>query len=341
MSRHRRPKPVTRGTAALTAVSALWVLTQTAGSASAATTTTWDKVADCESGGDWSINTGNGFYGGLQFSSATWAAYGGHDFAPQANRASRAQQITVAERVLNSQGPGAWPICGPQASLQRGSTPPVLALAVPEQAQFAAATATAASTRAAVAVSFARLQLGRPYLWGGTGRGGYDCSGLTQAAWRHAGVSIPRTSWAQLQSLPRVSLAHLQPGDIVGYYGGSHVALYVGNGKVVEANNPREGIVLRSLFYDGRPTSAVRPRGAAVLSVALDAAVAAPVVSAEAAVDAPAGRVYTVRAGDDLYEISLVHHIKGGWPALYTVNAAVIGSDPDLIRPGQLLQIPA
>ncbi|MEU7606342.1 transglycosylase family protein [Streptomyces sp. NPDC040724] len=83
-----------------------------AGTASAATASEWDKVAQCESGGNWSINTGNGYYGGLQFSSSTWAAFGGKSYAAQANQASKAQQIAVAEKVLKGQGKGAWPHCG-------------------------------------------------------------------------------------------------------------------------------------------------------------------------------------------------------------------------------------
>ncbi|MBT2539169.1 transglycosylase family protein [Streptomyces sp. ISL-44] len=83
-----------------------------AGSASAATASEWDKVAQCEAGGNWSINTGNGYYGGLQFSSSTWAAYGGKSYAAQANQASKGQQIAIAEKVLKGQGKGAWPSCG-------------------------------------------------------------------------------------------------------------------------------------------------------------------------------------------------------------------------------------
>ncbi|MFE1410745.1 transglycosylase family protein [Streptomyces sp. NPDC058746] len=83
-----------------------------AGTASAATASEWDRVAQCESGGNWAINTGNGYYGGLQFSSSTWAAYGGKSYAPQANQASKSQQIAIAEKVLKGQGKGAWPSCG-------------------------------------------------------------------------------------------------------------------------------------------------------------------------------------------------------------------------------------
>ncbi len=71
----------------------------------------WDRVAQCESTGNWHINTGNGFYGGLQFTQSTWAAFGGLRYAPRADLASRAEQISIAERVLDAQGPGAWPVC--------------------------------------------------------------------------------------------------------------------------------------------------------------------------------------------------------------------------------------
>ena len=79
-----------------------------AGSASAAPDTTWDSVAQCESTGNWAINTGNGFYGGLQFTESTWNAYGGQQYASRADLASREQQIAVAEQTLAGQGWGAW-----------------------------------------------------------------------------------------------------------------------------------------------------------------------------------------------------------------------------------------
>ena len=72
----------------------------------------WSAIAACESGGNWSANTGNGFYGGLQFTEQTWLGYGGGQYASSANQASAAQQIAVAQRVLGGQGIGAWPVCG-------------------------------------------------------------------------------------------------------------------------------------------------------------------------------------------------------------------------------------
>ena len=83
--------------------------------------TVWDRVATCESGGRWHINTGNGYYGGLQFSSGTWRAYGGGSYASRADRATKAEQIAIARRVLASQGPGAWPVCSRRAGLTKAN----------------------------------------------------------------------------------------------------------------------------------------------------------------------------------------------------------------------------
>ena len=81
----------------------------------------WDKVAQCESGGNWKINTGNGFYGGLQFAAGTWKAYGGKTYASQAHLATKTEQIAIARRVLAGQGPGAWPTCGRRAGLTKAN----------------------------------------------------------------------------------------------------------------------------------------------------------------------------------------------------------------------------
>ncbi|MFD7298763.1 transglycosylase family protein [Streptomyces sp. NPDC059897] len=112
-NKHRRPSKAVRvATLGGVAAAAVAVPLMGATSASAATTSEWDQVAQCESGGNWSINTGNGFYGGLQFSASTWSAYGGDQYASTADQASKAQQIAVGEKVLASQGAGAWPNCG-------------------------------------------------------------------------------------------------------------------------------------------------------------------------------------------------------------------------------------
>ncbi|OEU88029.1 hypothetical protein DB35_16345 [Streptomyces abyssalis] len=96
------------------------------GTAHAASVDTWDKVAQCESTGNWSINSGNGYYGGLQFSQSTWSGNGGTKYAERADQATKEEQIRVAEKVLDSQGPEAWPSCGPKAGLSAGSPAPDL-----------------------------------------------------------------------------------------------------------------------------------------------------------------------------------------------------------------------
>ncbi|MFG2759244.1 transglycosylase family protein [Streptomyces wuyuanensis] len=114
--KHRRPTVFQRSTRVATlagvAGAAIAAPLMASGTASAATASEWDAVAQCESGGNWSINTGNGYYGGLQFSASTWAAYGGTAFASTADQASKSQQIQIAEKVLAGQGKGAWPNCG-------------------------------------------------------------------------------------------------------------------------------------------------------------------------------------------------------------------------------------
>jgi resuscitation-promoting factor RpfA len=120
--RHRAPSTTGR-TLARTAIAGavLSAPAIAAPAASADTGSTWDRLAQCESSGNWAINTGNGFSGGLQFTPSTWRAFGGRGLA---HHASREEQITVAERVLAKQGWGAWPACSRKLGL-RGTPPPL------------------------------------------------------------------------------------------------------------------------------------------------------------------------------------------------------------------------
>jgi nucleoid-associated protein YgaU len=117
-SKLRRRAATVAATAGVAAVTPLLAV-----SPAHADSVNWDAIAQCESGGNWSINTGNGYYGGLQFSSGTWLAYGGGAYAPTANRASRSAQIAVAEKVLQGQGIGAWPTCGKRGGSTTSYTP--------------------------------------------------------------------------------------------------------------------------------------------------------------------------------------------------------------------------
>ena len=146
-------------------------------------------------------------------------------------------------------------------------------LTTQQQATVAAAGVGAGGTTSAVytgptatqgekAVAFAYQQLGKPYVWGATGPGSYDCSGLVQAAWASAGVSIPRVTYDQWAALPHISQAQLQPGDLLFYNGEGHVSVYVGGGYIIDA--PRTGLTVQKIpmntdWYAQTFDGAVRP----------------------------------------------------------------------------------
>ncbi|MET9321178.1 NlpC/P60 family protein [Streptomyces sp. NPDC003038] len=131
---------------------------------------------------------------------------------------------------------------GPKATTQRRTPPP-----------------PTDGSRAARAVAFAHGAVGKPYVWGATGPGSFDCSGLTQAAWRAGGVALPRTTYTQINSGRRVSRDQLAPGDLVFFYSGiTHVGLYIGNGQMIHA--PRPGSTVRVAPIDSMPwAGAARP----------------------------------------------------------------------------------
>ncbi|MGW1864900.1 transglycosylase family protein [Streptomyces mauvecolor] len=146
--RHRRYQPsrINRASLTVTAGGAGIALPLIgAGTADAASVDVWNKVAVCESTNNWHINTGNGYYGGLQFSQSTWEAYGGRQYAARADLASRDQQIAIAEKVLKGQGPGAWPVCSREAGLTRGGAAPQLTTASNSRTEIKPKAAPAAS----------------------------------------------------------------------------------------------------------------------------------------------------------------------------------------------------
>ncbi|MDH6223243.1 transglycosylase family protein [Streptomyces sp. MJP52] len=234
--RHRRYQPNRLNRASLTVTAGgagIALPLMGAGSAEAADASTWDRVAACEASGDWDVNTGNGYYGGLQFSQSTWESFGGRAYAPRADQATRAEQIAVAEKVLKVQGPGAWPVCSQRAGLARGGPAPELgdgpggaSKAAPAGKATGAASGTAAST------------------------GTETRSGARSADKKDVSPQTPPQSRA---------------------------------GKT---------------------------------------------------------DMYTVVRGDTLSGIADTRDVDGGWQALYASNRSTVGSDPDLIMPGQRLRMP-
>ncbi|MEV4614435.1 transglycosylase family protein [Kitasatospora sp. NPDC049258] len=213
---HRRWTRAEQAIAAGVAGAGLALPLLTAGAAVAAPVSTWEKVAQCESGGNWRINTGNGFYGGLQFTPSTWRSFGGTQYAGQAHQASKSQQIAVAERVLAAQGPGAWPVCSLRAGLAKG---------------------------------------------GPAARADADGSGRDAAPSRPTATRENASRGAESQAAPEPAAAPPDAGS------------------------------------------------------------------------------YTVSPGDTLSAIAEAQRVEGGWQRLYQANQAVVGVDPDLIEPGQVLRL--
>ncbi|MBA8826715.1 LysM repeat protein [Saccharopolyspora lacisalsi] len=118
--KHRKSSNTARNAARIAVAGA--VVASPIAIAAPASAADWDELAQCESSGDWHINTGNGFSGGLQFTPSTWSAFGGDQYADQAYQATRAQQIAVAKKVLEAQGPGAWPACTSSTNWTSGSS---------------------------------------------------------------------------------------------------------------------------------------------------------------------------------------------------------------------------
>ncbi|AZM60477.1 MULTISPECIES: C40 family peptidase [unclassified Streptomyces] len=125
-----------------------------------------------------------------------------------------------------------------------------------------ASTDSSYATKAEKALAFARAQIGKPYVWGATGPGSYDCSGLTQAAWKAAGVTLPRTTYDQVNAGTTVPVSEAQPGDLVFFYADvTHVGIYIGKGMMIHAPKPGTYVREESIFYDGESSihSVVRP----------------------------------------------------------------------------------
>ncbi|MDQ0992573.1 NlpC/P60 family protein [Streptomyces sp. V3I7] len=149
-----------------------------------------------------------------------------------------------------------------KAAQQESSASPSPTTGTSSSGTSSSSTSSSYATQAAKALAFARAQIGKPYVWGATGPGSYDCSGLTQAAWKAAGVSLPRTTWDQVNVGTTVSLADAQPGDLIFFYDDiSHVGLYIGDGMMIHAPKPGAYVREESIYYAGSSIihSVVRP----------------------------------------------------------------------------------
>ncbi|MFL1904079.1 transglycosylase family protein [Streptomyces tauricus] len=170
------------------------------GDAAAADSGVWDRIAQCESGGNWHINTGNGYYGGLQFSAGSWRAYGGTAYASTADKASKAQQIAVATKLQRAQGWGAWPTCAARAGAS-GSAP---AGATSGSTTKAAPSKPAKSSKSSKASKASKSSKGVERSTGHTGRGSSRGDYTVRSGDTLSGIAARHgTTWQRLYAANR------------------------------------------------------------------------------------------------------------------------------------------
>jgi len=342
--RHRRPRQapaavVTVATAAATGVGIALPLIG-AGSASAASNGTWDKVAICETGGQWGANTGNGFYGGLAITQDTWDTYGGDAFAKRPDLATRDQQIAVAEKILADLGPNAWPGCESDTGLLKDTGKPVIditATPVPnpsgptgiQPSPTATPTdptgtgdpdATTPTTPPATPgtddpTATATTPPATPGTTDPTGTPtgtpttpGTQPTGPAGTASTPAGSGTPSTG----------SGRHAKPYDPTDEQLAANDRAT--RTEVWSTTGDTPGSDGQSGKNDSKGTSGATSGGTSNTGTK------------------NADR-YTVGSGDSLSGIASAEHVEGGWHRLYETNHQLIGDDPNLIKPGQILNL--
>ncbi len=297
---HRRPRQAPRFvvTVGATGAGIALPLIASAGTAHAATASVWDRVAACETGGDWTA-VADGFAGGLGLTQGAWLANGGTDYTDTPERATPEQQITVARRILADDGPQYWGACANTAGLT-------------------AADATASPSPATTATPAPGTGLLGGILGGLLG--GPDGGTATSAP-------APGAPTAPASATP-------PPAGATGAPTGSPApSASAPSGDPSASAPPASGGTSAGAGRHARPgpsggdatTPPARPGPGAH---------ARPEVGAPSEGGEP---VHIVRPGEDLYRIAAEHHVPGGWQALYHANASVLGGDPGVIHPGQSL----
>ncbi|MFP8962458.1 transglycosylase family protein [Streptomyces nanhaiensis] len=305
-----------------------------AAGAQAADLDTWDRVAQCESGGLWSADTGNGYYGGLQLTQEIWEQYGGTSYAERPDLASRSQQVAVAEKILADQGPEAWPSCGVNAGLRHDTT------------------------GEAPAIDPGNLLPEEDARDGGSGGGlldgvlpGGDAEEESPAAGEDEdGSGGAKGGAGDERKAPKGGAAEDgtardgaedEGAKDGGAKDGARAEAGEGTGKHRGERDPRELELERgaeSRAPEGREAAGDERSGeAADRSARAERPALAGTVSGLGTRGTDEG--YLVRPGDSLVTIAQEHGVPGGWSGLYESNKDVVGEDPDLILPGQELTL--
>ncbi|WP_279350561.1 transglycosylase family protein [Streptomyces endophytica] len=338
--------------------SALALPLLSAGGAHAADTATWDRVAQCESGGIWSSDTGNGFYGGLQLTQDMWDRHGGAAYASRPDLASRAQQIAVAETILDDLGPDAWPSCAVNAGLKKDGRAPQVdpggtSTPIPDPSDDDGTAGSGSSGwhdgtaddpggddrdgPAGDKPSKATPSPSTPAPSDSAGTGTSPDPDRTSGSSGQSGDATPGDRGED----PSGTTAPSDDGTSGSDASGTGDGPGRGKGDDTASGGSRGGTAT-----DGVPGGKGRHRGDADQGEGEgdggDRASGGRHASRgdDAHRTPPAeGDGYTVQPGDSLSAIARAHRLPGGWPALYDRNEDVVGSDADLIQPGQQLDL--
>ncbi|GGV81703.1 MULTISPECIES: transglycosylase family protein [Streptomyces] len=357
--RHRRPRqaPALLVTAGVTG-SAIALPLIGASAANAADGTTWDRVAECESGGSWSADTGNGYFGGLQLSQDDWEQYGGLAYAPSPDQASRSQQIAVAEKILAHRGPGAWRTCALLAGLTRGSGAAKVDTGV--GGSTSGDTDLAAGSRSSHSGDRDGESSSADSSDAATPSAGTDDPGVSDPGPSNSSTQDPDSPSAPPASSPS---EHTSTDTSPGRAGSDSATpspgetgnpatpgTSAGNGATVPGapsatptapdRDEWDGsgqVVGASALVDTGALGSGRHRGPSADESDARAREAATGRHASRGVT---GGTYTVRSGDSLSSIADSFDVHGGWQALYAANKSTVGADPDYIVAGQQLDVP-
>ncbi|MEV6834890.1 transglycosylase family protein [Streptomyces sp. NPDC051133] len=340
--RHRRPRqaPALLVAAGVTG-SAIAIPLLGAASANAADGTTWDKVAECESGGSWSADPGNGYYGGLQISQADWDKYGGAQYAERADQASRSQQIAVAEKIVADQGTKPWATC----ALLAGMTSDSGSADVDTGVGGSGDTGDSGDSSGSAGHSDSS---GPADADSSPSAGSDSDSGPSTGSSDSGDASDPSATPAPGQD----GDAGTHPGTSTGSHGtntpksdkstpkGAENSQGSGSSSTVdpgtdESDNSEQPTGSWSLVDTGALSSGGRHRGGSA-----DESVTNGQNNPSSGRHASSGPdTYTVREGDTLASIADSLDVDGGWHALYVHNKNAIGTDPNHITAGQTLEV--
>ncbi|MDX3457457.1 transglycosylase family protein [Streptomyces sp. ME02-8801-2C] len=345
--RHRRPRqaPALLVAAGVTG-SAMALPLLAASGASAASGATWDRVAECESGGSWSDNPGNGFYGGLQLTQTDWEKYGGLAFAPSADQASRSQQISVGEKILADQGAGAWEACAVLSGLGKDTSPADVDTGVAGSGTEGDASGSGTATESG-------LGLGLGTSSGSSSSSSADSSSADSSSSSSSSSVAPTPAGSPVDdsaasgdssgsSKPSGSSQSPSPSAAAtdaagGADSGDSVAPPAS--PVPSSPSAGTGEVQEG---DSSPTDATNGKESdnsqQFVGIGIDGSgsVATPGTGRHRG-DAEGS--YTVRTGDTLWSIADSLGLAGGWSGLFAENEHTVGTDPNHILPGQTLAV--